>query len=81
MFKLPLHLLLCFLVLSATAAHASDKAKEKRWAEQVVDSVLIGEVQWLDVNNQKILSIYTPVTTPKTVGGRSEEHTSELQSH
>jgi len=67
-FKLPLHLLICLLALSATA-HASDKAKEKRWAEQVVDSVLIGEVQWLNVNNQKILSIYTPATTPKTIGG------------
>ncbi len=63
-----LYLFFCLMTLSATA-QASDMAKEKRWAEQITDSILIGQIQWLDVNKQKILSIYTAPTVPKVMGG------------
>jgi len=50
-------------------AHASDMEKEKRWAEQVVDSIMVGEAEWLKVGKDKILSIYTENTTEKAIGG------------
>ncbi|MDH5355283.1 MAG: alpha/beta hydrolase family protein [Gammaproteobacteria bacterium] len=38
---------------------ASDLAKEKRWADQIVDSLLDGEAVWLKTGNHSFLSIYT----------------------
>jgi len=38
---------------------ASDLAKEKRWADQVVDAILDGEAIWLDDGTSKFLGIYT----------------------
>ena len=49
--------------------YASDLAKEKRWADQIVDSLLVGEAEWLTVNKQKVLSIYTESSTDMTQGG------------
>jgi len=54
MIRLPL--LLAFLICSV---QASDVAKEKRWAEQVVDAVLDGEVVWLKAQEHEFLSIFT----------------------
>ena len=48
---------------------ASDTEKEKRWAEQVVDSIMVGEAKWLNVGKNKTLSIYTENTTEKAIGG------------
>ena len=50
-------------------SYASDTAKEQRWAEQVVDSVMVGDAEWLNVGKSKILGIYTEATTEKTLGG------------
>ncbi len=38
---------------------ASDLAKEKRWADQIVDSILDGEAYWLKTDGHEFLSIYT----------------------
>jgi len=38
---------------------ASDLAKEKRWADQVVDSILDGDAVWLHDGASKFLTIYT----------------------
>ena len=38
---------------------ASDVAKEKRWADQVVDSIIDGEAYWLKADGHEFLSIYT----------------------
>ena len=38
---------------------ASDLEKEKRWAEQVVDSILDGEAVWLNDGSNNFLGIYT----------------------
>ncbi|NNF96740.1 MAG: DUF3530 family protein, partial [Halobacteria archaeon] len=43
--------------------HASDLAKEKRWADQIVDALITGEAEWLPVGDLKVLSIYTPSET------------------
>lgn len=50
-------------------SHASDAAKEKRWADEVVDSIMVGDAEWLKVDKSKILSIYTESTAEKTLGG------------
>ncbi len=57
LFKIILTLLL--LLLPSTLP-ASDYAKEQRWAEQVVDSILDGEAVWLDADGHRFLTIFTP---------------------
>jgi predicted esterase len=55
------HLIIWFLVLFATiqVSMASDLAKEKRWADQIVDSLIDGEAVWLKADNHEFLSIFT----------------------
>ena len=50
-------------------SHASDTAKEKRWADQISDSIMVGNVEWLKTGKSKTFSIYTENTTEKTIGG------------
>ncbi len=38
---------------------SSDTAKEKRWADQVVDGIIVGDAVWLQAGGAKFLSIYT----------------------
>ena len=52
-------LLFASLLLHSFVVVASDLAKEKRWADQVVDAILDGEVIWLDDGSHKFLGIYT----------------------
>ncbi|MGD8546893.1 MAG: alpha/beta fold hydrolase [Thiohalophilus sp.] len=54
--------------------HASDKAKEQRWADQIVDMLLVGEAVWLDVGNEKVLSLVTEQTTEQAKGGAIVVH-------
>lgn len=68
MFRLSTYLFIVLLTL-ATSASASDTAKEKRWADQVVDAIMVGEPQWLELKDHKILGIYTEETTGKALGG------------
>jgi len=39
--------------------HASDLAKEKRWADQVIDAIIDGEAVWLNDGKSDFLGIYT----------------------
>lgn len=41
------------------SAMASDKAKEQRWADDIVDALLDGEAVWLNSKGDKFLGIYT----------------------
>lgn len=50
-------------------AQASDLAKEQRWADQIVDDLIDGEAEWLDLGKHKALSIYTESATDTTKGG------------
>jgi len=50
-------------------SYASDTAKEKRWADQVADSIMVGDAEWLKVGKSKIFAIYTENTTEKAIGG------------
>ena len=51
--------LVIFLLSSTLLAHASDLAKERRWADQIVDSIISGDAIWLNDGSSKFLSIYT----------------------
>lgn len=50
-------------------AQASDVAKEQRWADQIVDDLIDGEAEWLDLGKHKVLAIYTESTADNTRGG------------
>jgi pimeloyl-ACP methyl ester carboxylesterase len=48
-----------FLFSLPIQGQASDIEKEKRWADQVVDSIIDGEDVWLNADGHEFLSIYT----------------------
>ena len=50
-------------------AYASDLAKEKRWADQIVDDLIDGEAEWLELGKHKALAIYTESATDDIKGG------------
>lgn len=58
---------LLFITLLAVSfsLHASDLAKEKRWADQVVDAILDGEAIWLNDGSSEFLGIYTEAEEDK----------------
>ena len=62
---------LIFLVLAGQtpAATKSDTAKEKRWEEQIVPSLMVGEAVKLKAAGVEFLSLYAPNTDKKTFGG------------
>jgi pimeloyl-ACP methyl ester carboxylesterase len=50
----------CFTFSCQTLpGYASDLAKEKRWSEQIVDALLVGEAVQLDADGTSFLGIYT----------------------
>jgi len=51
------------LLFTASIAQASDIAKEKRWAEQIVDAIFDGEPVSLKEGDLEFLAIYTPSAT------------------
>lgn len=53
------------LLAFAFNCHASDLAKERRWAEQVVDSIMDGDAEMLKDGNNEFLSIYTEAAEHK----------------
>jgi len=51
---------LCFAFsCQIVPAYASDLEKEKRWSEQIVDALLVGEAVQLDADGTAFLGIYT----------------------
>ena len=52
--------------LLALAQQPSDYAREKRWAEEVVPSIVVGEAVWLEApRTEKFLGIYTEAKNAK----------------
>ncbi len=51
----------------AAAQTTSDLKREKSWADQVVDAVVVGEPVWLSARRQKFLALYAP---PAQAGNR-----------
>lgn len=54
-----LRLFLVTLLSLSINSYASDLAKEKRWADQVVDAIIDGEAVWLNDGKNDFLGIYT----------------------
>lgn len=63
--KLNSFILLLLVSVFSTAIYASDLAKEKRWADQVVDAILDGEAIWLNDGTSEFLGIYTEAEEDK----------------
>ena len=57
-------LLITFITLSFNS-QASDLAKEKRWADQVVDGIIDGDAVWLNDGTSEFLTIYTEAEEDK----------------
>lgn len=50
----------------ALPASASDYAREKKWADEVLPSVLTGDPVWLELSSgHKFLTLFTPANNPK----------------
>ena len=62
---------LIFFVLAGVslAATKSDTAKEKRWEEQIVPSLISGEAVKLKAGDVEFLGLYTDNSTKPTLGG------------
>lgn len=60
-----LRLFSVFLLALPLSVSASDLAKEKRWADQVVDAILDGEAVWLNDGKSDFLGIYTEAEEDK----------------
>lgn len=67
--RLSKSLLIIGFFLTFSLSHASDTTKEKRWADQIIDSLMVGEPEWLKLGKSKVLSLYTESTTEKAIGG------------
>jgi pimeloyl-ACP methyl ester carboxylesterase len=53
---------LVFLLVAAPLAQAQDYAREKRWADEVVPNIVVGDAVWLKENEgHEFLGLYTPV--------------------
>jgi pimeloyl-ACP methyl ester carboxylesterase len=63
MVKRTIAVLLCVM---AAASHALDYEREKRWADQILPAVLVGEVVWIkQPNGHQFLTIYTEAQAPR----------------
>lgn len=61
------YFILFFSFLFASV-QASDLAKEKRWADQIVDSILDGEAVYLEIEGHEFLTIYTEAEEESSKG-------------
>ena len=60
--------LLIVLTTTVTSSFASDREKEKRWAEQIADSLLDGDAIYLNDGQAEFLAIDTRADDPKDTG-------------
>ena len=63
-----LAIVLLLFIVSANASSKSILAKEKRWEEQIVPGLIVGEAIKLDADGVKFLALYTEPTTEKDRG-------------
>jgi pimeloyl-ACP methyl ester carboxylesterase len=67
--RLLITLAFCLSAGLATAASKSDLAKEKRWEEQIVPSILVGEDVKLKAGDVEFLALYAEPATDEVKGG------------
>ena len=57
---------LCTPLLALAQSQQSDYAREKRWADEVVPSIVVGEALWLEApRTEKFLGIYAEAKNAK----------------
>ena len=61
-------------MLLSPAGQASDLAKEKRWSEQIVDSLMTGEAISLEDGKNKFLALFAESTAVKNQGAMIVVH-------
>jgi pimeloyl-ACP methyl ester carboxylesterase len=61
-------LMVLFCTALVLPAQASDTAKEQRWADQIVDFLVDGEMRWFEADGHRFMGIYTPVRSGTPVG-------------
>ncbi|MGM0678840.1 MAG: hypothetical protein ACQESY_03120 [Pseudomonadota bacterium] len=66
------------LALAGAPVAASDKAKEQRWADQIVDSLMVGEALWLEPGGEPMLALATEHTTEEARGAAIVVHGSRI---
>ena len=64
-------LIIAGLVVLAQMAGAQDYAREKRWADEIIPAVVVGDPVWLQQSRgknpeHKFLALYAPATNAKT---------------
>jgi alpha/beta superfamily hydrolase len=58
--------LLLLLLLAAFPASGQDYAREKRWADEVVPNLVVGDAVWLETSaGRSFLAIHAPAAKPK----------------
>ncbi|MGQ0749554.1 MAG: DUF3530 family protein [Betaproteobacteria bacterium] len=55
------------LLSTSPAVAQADYTREKRWADEIMPAIVIGDPVWLEAAGRKFLGIYTP--TPKARAG------------
>lgn len=68
LYRILLIVLAGIMALTTQAASKSDLAKEKRWENQVVDSLIVGESIKLKANDVEFLGLYTEPATDYSKG-------------
>lgn len=59
---------LLVLMAGAQTEAASDRDKEKRWADQITDFLVVGEAVWLPDNGERFLGLYTDAANEPAKG-------------
>lgn len=61
----------CACVLGITAAQAQDYAREKRWADEVLPSLVVGDAVWIKATSGRdFLGLYTRPATPVSASAK-----------
>jgi len=69
MLKKPLfYIIIMMLGFISPFVTGSDMAKEKRWADQIVDGLIVGDAVWLEADGNKFLGIYAEHEADKARG-------------
>ena len=53
------------LLLFAQSAFAADYAREKKWADEITPSIVVGDPLYLEADSHRFLALYTEAAKPK----------------
>lgn len=59
-----LSLLALCLALQAFFSHGADYAREKKWADEILPGIVVGDPLWLKAGGHKFLGLYAPAPRP-----------------